>query len=77
MRKVFALTLVISFFTLSAAIVNSQERARRIEPAAASSPSEQRTSAARETQEEVRDGDVLRVDTSPVTVPVSVRDRHG
>ena len=78
MKKVSDLILIISFLTFSATIVNSQERARRVEPAISNSTSSPRTSAAAiETPEETSEGDVIRVDTSLVTIPVSVRDRQG
>ena len=75
MKKVFI--LIIPFLTVSATIVTSQVRPRRVEPSVSTTSSTPRTSAAGETPEEVSEGDVVRVDTSLVTIPVCVRDRQG
>ena len=67
MRKVISVILIIPFWTFAAAIVTSQERARRVAPSASSSTSSQ----------EVGEGDVVCVDTALVNVPVGVMDRQG
>src|SRR5882762_9415588 len=74
-----------------ATISTAQTRARRIEPArsptppGSAQPPSQNTPTSREasapsaagTREEVAEGDVVRVNTTLVTVPVSVTDRTG
>ncbi|MBD0369956.1 MAG: VWA domain-containing protein [Pyrinomonadaceae bacterium] len=73
MRKVFGIILIISFGYFSVPMISAQEeRPRRVEPSVSNS-----SSTASETPEEVGQGEVIRVDTSLVTIPVSVRDRQG
>jgi len=66
-RKFLYLTSSLAGCTLAAAIVNSQERLRRVEP----------LPAPHQSTEEVNEGGVISVDTDLVTIPVSVRDRQG
>lgn len=73
MRKVFNSILIISFGYFSALTICAQERPRRVDLSGSTSP--RSTSTDGETP--VGEGDVIRVDTSLVTVPVSVSDRQG
>jgi Ca-activated chloride channel homolog len=77
MVKIFTVISIIAVWSFSATIVNSQERSRRVEPSVSNPTSQPRTPAVSETPEEVGEGDVVRVDTSLVIVPASVRDRQG
>jgi Ca-activated chloride channel homolog len=77
MKKVSCAILIISCGTFAATIGASQERPRRAEPSVSSPASSPSPPAAGETPQEVGEGDVIRVDTSLVTIPVSVRDRQG
>jgi Ca-activated chloride channel family protein len=78
LRKVFDVILTISLGFFSAASVRAQgERPRRVEPSSSSPASVPRTATASQTPQEVGAGDVVRVDTSLVTVPVAVLDRQG
>ena len=70
-RVVVGIILITSLGYFSAPITSAQDGPRRVE---SSVPP---TSTAGETPEEVGEGDVIRVDTSLVTIPVSVRDRQG
>ena len=62
---------------LSAATVSSQNRPRRVDPLAAIPTSSSQATAVSDTAPEVAEGDVIRVDTHLLTIPVSVRDRQG
>ena len=78
MGKLFRVILIICCWTFSAAIVTSQERPRRLgPPSSVTTSSSPHTATASEALEAVGEGDVLRVNTSLVTIPVSVRDRQG
>lgn len=68
MRKAFAaVILIVPFCTFAAALVTSQERTRRVVQSVSSSTSSQ----------EVGEGDVVRVSTALVAIPVSAMDRQG
>ena len=81
--KNFVVVFAFLFLFLWAATISpAQTRARRVrqtEPAASSSPPTpaQPTPQSTPTREEVAEGDVVRVNTTLVTVPVSVTDRTG
>ena len=87
MKKTFTCLLLLSLFTGLAGVLNSQTRARRVgqnpPPVTQSGstptrPPEAPTSEKTNTgPEEVEAGDVIRVDTTLVTLPVSVTDRDG
>lgn len=77
MSKIFGIILIISFGYFSVPIISAQERPRRVDSSLSSSTSTLPTSTASETPEGVGQSDIIRVDTSLVTIPVSVRDRQG
>src|SRR3982750_1514967 len=77
MRRAFDIALIIVLLVLSTANVIAQERARRVKPSTPDSKSLPQGSVTSKTVEEVGAGDVIHVDTTLVTIPVSVRDRQG
>jgi Ca-activated chloride channel family protein len=78
LRKVIFILFIISLWLFSVTSVMAQERTRRVEPSSSSPASVPQTATiASQTPQEVGEGDVIRVDTSLVTVPVAVLDRQG
>lgn len=89
MRRFIVVPLLLSLLFAIATSLSAQTRPRRVgggtsEPQQQPSTSTQQTPASQQSQpssdnesEEVGDGDVVRVNTSLVTVPVSVMDRSG
>jgi VWFA-related protein len=77
LRKIFDAILVISLWVFLVTSVTAQERPRHVEPSVSSPASVPRIVVASQTPQEVGEGDVVRVDTSLVTVPVAVLDRQG
>jgi VWFA-related protein len=75
-RKLFSVILIIYCWASAAVMISSQERQRRVGPLPPTTSSSQ-ISTASEAPEELGEGEVLRVDTQLVTIPVSVRDRQG
>jgi VWFA-related protein len=77
MKRVFCAILIISWGSLAALIGTAQERPRRAQQPVSSSTPQPPTPIASSKPEEVGAGDVIRVNTSLVTIPVSVMDRQG
>ena len=98
MKKIFAILVLLSLFTLSISVANAQSRPRRVgqsapntspttpttgqPPVLRGSNNTGRQEGVTQTPtpsgpEEVDAGDVIKVDTTLVTLPVSVTDRDG
>ena len=67
--------VVLLLVAFAAQVTPAQERPRRVGNPPAAAPAGQ--AAATEQGEEVGEGEVVRVDTTLVTVPVSITDRYG
>lgn len=74
MKKNTALAFLFSLFFITSQGAHAQTRTRRVEQPA---PNTSASPAGKEGPDEVREDEVLRVNTTLVTVPVSITDRNG
>ncbi len=69
MRRTVATLAALALFVLATALTNAQTRARRVGETATPPP--------QQTREAVDESEVVRVETTLVTIPVSITDRDG
>jgi VWFA-related protein len=75
MLRTFAIVLFLCMFAFAGQMTLAQERARRVGNSPVPAPSVQPD--APQQSQEVGEGEVIRVDTTLVTIPVSITDRNG
>jgi VWFA-related protein len=77
MNRTVAVVMLFCLVSVAAPKTLPQERARRVDKTPASTPVQAQKPVPQQTPEEVGEGDVVRVNTTLVMVPVSITDRHG